>query len=89
MGYSNGVDGLGREGVALMAEQEIQTVGRILGDLGRWEWGIKPFGVRDSLGEQCCQAWSLHQGRRQGVRASVVCPHDGTRPGAVSPATVA
>lgn len=79
MGYSNGVDGLGREGESLTAEQEIQTVSKILGDLGWWERDKKnPFGVRSS------QAWSLHQGRGRGDRASVVCPHDGTRPRAVS-----
>lgn len=37
MGYGNGVDGLGRDGESLTAEQEIQTVSKILGDLGWWE----------------------------------------------------
>lgn len=72
-----------------MTEREMQTVSKILGDLGWWERDKNPFGARDSPGEQRCQAWSLLQGRGQGVRASVVCPHGGTRPGAVSPAMVA
>lgn len=88
-GYNSGVDSLGREGTALTAEWEILTLGKILGDLGWWEWDKNPFGARYNLGVQCCQAWSLHQGRGQAVRASVVCPHGGTRPGAVSPAMVA
>lgn len=64
-------------------------MGKNLGDLEWWEWDKNPSGVRYSLGERCCQARSLHQGTEQGVRASVVCPHDGTRPRAVSPAMVA
>lgn len=46
-----------------MAEGERQAVGKVLGDMGRWEGYINPLGVQDSLGKQCCQAPSLRPGK--------------------------